>query len=215
MAEKRQETYKTEEQIKREAKARREAESRAAPRQISERAKKAENFWYHYKWHSIAAVALVLLGVFFVRDIFFRPRPDATIVMVTEAPYDTEAVNQLEATLTELAPPNAKGKKLIAVDYINFAPGNEAAVSEMAMASQMKLMAVMAAGTEYIFLLDENSHGYITGMEESGSIFEAASIPAEKLGLEGFEGLAFYMRQSGQDNEKTVYARELMKKISG
>jgi hypothetical protein len=212
MAEKYREEYKTEEQIKQEVKARREAEARALPPQKSERAKKAENFWYHYKWHTIAAVALVFLGVFFVRDIFFRPRPDATIVMVTEVPYDPETIDRLEAALTELAPLNEKGKKLIAVDYINFTPGNDAAISEMAAASQMKLMAVMAAGSEYIFLLDESTHGYITGMDEGGSIFEPESVPADEP---GFEGLTFYLRQSEQDNENYMYARELMNNLIG
>jgi hypothetical protein len=217
MAGKRQEEYKTEEQLKREAKARSEAEANAAPRQVSERAKKAENFWYHYKWHSIAAAALVFLGAFFVRDVFFRPRPDAVVVMVTELPFASDSIDRLEAALIELAPPNEKGKKLVAVDYINFSPANEAAMSEMAMATQMKLMAVMAAGTEYVYLLDEGAYGYITRMGESGSIFEEASVPAELLGLEepGFESLAFHMRAGAEDDENYMYAKALMKNISG
>jgi hypothetical protein len=215
MAGKREEAYKTEEQLKQEAKARSEAEANAAPRQISERAKKAENFWYHYKWHSIAAAALVFLGAFFVRDVFFRPRPDAVVVMVTELPFASDSVDRLEAALTELAPPNEKGKKLVTVDYINFAPGNDAAMSEMAMASQMKLMAVRAAGTEFIFLLDENTYGYIARMDESGSIFGEASVPAEKLGLEepGIEGLAFYMRVGAEDDKNYMYAKALIENI--
>jgi hypothetical protein len=218
MAEKREETYKTEEQIKQEAKARREAEARALPRQMSERAKKAENFWYHYKWHSIAAAVLVFLGVFFVRDIFFRPRPDATIVMVTEMPFGSETLDSLEAALTELAPLNAKGKKLIAVDYINFIPADDAPLNELAMASSMKLMAVLAAGTEQIFLLDASTLRHITGMSgsEAGNIFEAASVPVEKLGLDepGFEGLSFYIRDSEQTDEGYLYAKKLMENIA-
>jgi hypothetical protein len=217
MAEKREDTYKTEEQIKQEAKARREAEARVAPRQRSEQAKKAENFWYHYKWHSIAAAVLVFLGVFFVRDIFFRPRPDATVVMVTEFPFDSESINRLEAALTELAPLNAKGKKLIAVDFINFIPGNDAPLDEMAMASSMKLMAVLAAGTEHIFLLGASTLRHITGMSgsDAGSVFEAAGVPVEKLGVEGFNGLTFYMRTGAQDDEGRLYAKELIDRLKG
>jgi hypothetical protein len=86
----------------------------------------------------------------------------------------------------------------------------------MAMASQMKLMAVLAAGTEYIYLLDESSHGYITGMSGSdeGAIFKAESVPAQVLGVEGFEGLTFYIRPSEKADEKTMYAKELMENIA-
>jgi hypothetical protein len=215
MAEKREQAYRTEEQIKQEAKARREAEARVVPRKTSARAKKAENFWYHYKWHSIAAVTLVLLGVFFVRDIFFRPRPDATVVMVTGMPFDSGSVGSLEAALTALAPPNEKGGRLIAVDYINFIPGNEAPLDEMAMASSMKLMAVLASGTEYIYLLDESAHAYITGMGEGGSVFDGKSVPAGKLGLgdAGFGGLTFYIRPGAPEDGAYAYARELMHNI--
>ena len=77
------EVFKTEDQLKAEAKARIAAEQAqldaAAPK--SERQKKRENFWYHYKWHSIGGAFLALLLVFFLRD-FLQPRPDVTLIMI-------------------------------------------------------------------------------------------------------------------------------------
>lgn len=222
-----QEIHKTEEQIKAEALARRDDEARrevlAKPK--TELQKKRENYWYHYKWHTIGGVfAAVLLG-FFLRD-YFQPRPDATIIMIGGGYVASETTEMLAEMLGPIAGDyNGDAKNLISVDPMTI-PANDGggADAQMEYATTMKIVAVVAANSDPIYLLDSAGLAYLTNMSgedgSGGSIFDQASVPvpAEILAaLPELEGYRFYLRDNG-DAKKAEYmawCREFLENIRG
>lgn len=224
MPDKRQTVYKTEEQIKQEAAIRRENEAKlAAARPKSTAELKRENYWYHYKWHTIIGAVVLLLAVFFVKDIFFRTNPDATIIMISEKYFAEESIGFISKDIERFADDyNGDKKILINIDFIML-PGNgeDPGASQMDYANTMKLSAILAAASDPVYLLDEAAYRYITGMGTgeddapgTDNIFEAESVPVNLPGQPEFSGMRFYLRQSsGKNVEYYKYCEELLKKI--
>lgn len=176
--------YKTEEQLKQEAKRRAEEQAKldALKPPPSPQKKKADNFWYHYKWHTIAAAVVVALAVFFVRDVVLSTDPDATILFVTNTPVSQETQDALQAILVEQGiDGNGDGEVSILVDYIYTPPalpeGAEAQDDPSAAmaagadyAGSMKLTTVVAAGVDLLYLLDDGMVAHFETMALSSEV---------------------------------------------
>lgn len=225
MPDKNSESYKTEEQLKQETKARRSAESAdSADRTDSEFQKKGENFWYHYKWHTIIGLTIVALVAFFIKDLVFRPRPDATIVMVAERDFSPDDIDSISAAIGEATcDPESAGASVI-IDYIRLPAetGPNTTMMGQDYAINMKLSTILATGVDPIYLLDEAAYSYLIemGRQEgdppgTDNIFVADSVSAEMIG-EDFRGLRFYLRRSvGKTENYYEGCRILLQKIAG
>lgn len=231
--------YKTESQLKEEAQVKHAAEAEAeALAHKSELQKKRENYWYHYKWHTIGGLVAAFLLVFFIKDMFFRTLPDTSIVVVSGSYVSDDALESMTTALQEFATDfNSDGKIVVAYDFISLpAFANEAAQEAPAvpdltggqqdMGNAMKLMTVIAANSDPIYLLDEAAYDYITGIgqdenpSEDERIFEAFSVPADtkKLDYEGaaeLNGMRFYLRSNYSDNAYFEYCKQLLLAIDG
>jgi hypothetical protein len=139
--------------------------------------------------------------------------------MVASQPYTSEQTELLAEAVEAVAPPGAKGKPaIILVDSIYLAPEAAGVAAEYDYASAMKLTAVLSAGAEHIFLLDEGAYNHITGMggQEDDSIFMPESIPADVLGIDGIDdSLRFYLRRMDENAKGYDYSKLLMRGIGG
>lgn len=243
------EQYKTEEMLKAEAKQRAELEqAKLAARKKTPSQEKAENYWYHYKWHTIVGAVVLCFAVFFVKDLFFRTMPDASIVVVSGSYLSTEGLEELAGSLETAATDfNGDGKVIISTDSISIPAGDLSGASDesqppqmqgnqMDYASSMKLMTVITAGTDPIYLLDKAAYDYITrptegGMSTADEIFApldgipgaqgnalpfSATLLAQTGGGE-LDGLSFYLRASGRfekDMDYYMYCHQLMEALA-
>lgn len=226
MPDKKQEIYKTEDEIKEEAKLRRKQEEQlsAARKPDSPSKKKLDNYWYHYKWHTIAGIAILLMAVMFLRDMVFRTQPDATIIMISEEYYFTGELEELQQQLEQSAwDRNGDGKVSIQIDFINLPAENDdgTAASQDAYATQMKLVTVVAAGLDPLYLLDESAYNWLMKMgaqgededeAEADSVFIPDVAPADKYGM---AGMKFYLRSDlGSGQEYHQYCMELLQALN-
>jgi len=201
-----QPAYKTEETLKQEARARLEEQERlkAAQPPESERKKKYDNFMYHYKWHTIAGAFGAVLLIFLLRDTLFRTQPDITLVVATSRYFAQTETDALQSALQKYAYDfNNDGKVVVQLDAIYLptaaitAGGEEntddnnlnnmlsGADPEMIQASQMKLMAITAAWTDPLYLVDDGIYNYLTLMSGSSDAEEAAGENAESADKAG------------------------------
>ena len=181
--------FKTEEMLKQEARERLVEQEKliASKPPPSVRRSKFDNYIYHYKWHTIVACIGVLLLVFFIRDTVFRPKPDLSLVIATSRFITQAETEALQAALGNITGDlNGDGRVLVNLDSINLPITSimedlnnagmqddeesfdisSATDPEMMQASMMKLMAIIAAGTDTLFLLDDEVYDYITMMSE-------------------------------------------------
>lgn len=204
--------FKTEDQLKEEAKQRaaEQAKIDALKKPAPPRKKKAENFWYHYKWHTIAGCVALVLVVFFLKDMLFRTDPDATILMTTQQYYSQETIDAIQASLESMATDfNGDGKVSITIDYI-YSPAQPteeelAEMDEMEQmqmsggqqdyASTMKLTTVVAAGMDPLYIVDEGMYDHFlqmaAGHDEEGNpqpiTEDTESMFATLEGIQGAE----------------------------
>lgn len=247
-------SYKTESDLKAEAleRQRREQLIMANRKPKSTAEAKAENFWYHYKWITIASVLGVVLLVFLIKDIFFKTAPDVTIIMVTEKYISAEYLSELSAAMErQMEDLNGDGKVLVAIDSIPFtplspeelealsqqtteegaAPDADPGMPSEGTAQQdysytIKLMTLIAASTDPIYLLDQSNYTYIAGMnDEDGDIFlpldhisgavgdslpvTATTIHAEEI-APYFGELSFYLRDLSYSKRNAEYHAQCM-----
>lgn len=192
--------FKTEEQLKEEAKRRREEQARIDKLKPPPppHKQKADNFWYHYKWHTITAVVLVCAGIFFLRDTVFSTKPDATVIMVTSEPVGTEALTALETALSDMAGDyNGDGKRVMLVNYMYYVPdgageADDGAESEEALpqapagtddyATTIKLTTLLAANTDPLYLIDEAIYDYYSHMGTEDGEPQSIFQPLDAIG---------------------------------
>jgi hypothetical protein len=176
--------YKTESELKAEA-AKQMEEQRlleAARKPKSERAKKAENFFYHHKG-LVAVLAIAAVVIFlFVRDIFFAERADFMVIAVSANGVSHDSRDDMSGVLSRRMT-EILGDTAVTMDSItlplrrfdDYQPpaddetlGNlpDAARLEMDYANMMKLSALIAANNDPIFLLDTAAFEYFARMNE-------------------------------------------------
>lgn len=80
---------------------------------------KRENFWFYYKWHVVAAVILVFLAAYFIKDVMFKTEPDYTVGVLTDGGLQTGALEALEAALPQFFDDcNGDGRVIVQIqDY--------------------------------------------------------------------------------------------------
>ena len=223
--------YKTELQIKADALKRMEEQRliAAARPPKSQAAKKADNFLYHYKWTAIACAVALIMAVVFVRDIFFQVKPDLTILTISQNYISTEERAAMSEYLSHIVSDlNGDGKTVVALDVVRL-PANAIAEeyrlrplevidefqtqlnvdTEADMAGVMKIMAIFAAQSDAVIMLDKASYDYLlrsmAEKDAEGNLLEPVDILKiyEETGftlLEEFDGSTPYALDVGATN---------------
>ncbi len=76
---------------------------------------KSENFWYHYKWHTIAAAFILLVAVMIVTSLLERDEPDTLIYYGGPAYFSENAVGAVENAFRQIMASDFNGDgKIIA-----------------------------------------------------------------------------------------------------
>jgi hypothetical protein len=235
-----EQVYMTEDQLKAEAleKQRLEREAEAALPPKSPLRAKWENYWYHYRIATFVTVFFGALAIFFLADMIGQVKPDYTVVLVTSVYVPTDYTDRLAAALeANAADVNGDGKVKVALEPITFTPYDpdadpqgEQTPEEMMSANanaetdyaySMKLMGILAAGTDPIYLLDEPQYDNLimmSGAENAEELFqplegvpgaEGYSLPFSRTALAESpveplidERLSFYLRVLPESNNK-------------
>lgn len=63
--------------------------------------KRIENFFYYYKWHTVAAIFVILILLFGIKSSIDSKEPDLNILYVSDKVTAPEATNNFKKTLDE------------------------------------------------------------------------------------------------------------------
>ncbi|MDO4563543.1 MAG: hypothetical protein Q4C12_06875 [Clostridia bacterium] len=134
--------------------------------------KKAENFWYYYKWHTIASVAIIITLFLGIKSCVDKVEPDVSIAYIASGYVNTEMFDDGKRALEKLVGDiNGDGKEDVFLNAIMF---SDEVNPQMTAALTTKAMFAIAAGESRVYILDlEHCETYA----DSGA-FE----PLEKLG---------------------------------
>ena len=131
---------------------------------------KWDNYWYHYKWHTLGAFAVVVVLAVLIVQMVTKNEPDYTLNIVTEKPLAQPVLNWLKAEL------EVYGQDLDGDGYVEVRIDNlymsDSTQSGMAMANAQKLTVHMGAGDALFFAFEPKYYEqYVKNNEKDGFRF--------------------------------------------
>lgn len=141
-----------------------EKEEKIVPKTFKE---KWKNYWYHYKTTTWVSVLAVIFAAWLIKDLFFGPEYDLTVAAATK--YSFSAVNQniAENMANYIEDYNGDGKVNVTYDEMVLDYDPESTLDPQTnVVNMQKFMAVMAAGDELIFIMDQAVYDSV--IENSG-----------------------------------------------
>lgn len=149
---------------------------------------KRENWWFHYKWHTIGIIAALIFVGSFVYSIVSKVEPDYTIALLTSYTMPTSGIEELERCITPYADDrNGDGK--VKVTVTNYAISTDTASDYDAMQQQQasftRLIADITVNDSMIFLHDEGGFEAMQNEFEGFFLYNDGSTMPE--GAKDFE----------------------------
>lgn len=175
--------------------------------------KKAENFWYHYKWHLILGVFIAILLIYAVKSMVTKKENDLFAVYISDKSISEDTGKNFEKSLIEenlMNDVNGDGEKVFYFEPLVTTMDYDAADNT----TMQKLQFYMLAGEQSLMLV----HKYIP--EDYDGAFEDISAYASSddevyIGNDGYvtaicvEGNK-YLESMGFDTENLYVAMHVM-----
>lgn len=134
---------------------------------------KRANFWFHYKWHTIAVIFTAVLLTILITQCSSRVKYDYKIVYFTYTPVlDAQTENIAEFIKTYADDVNGDGE--VNVQLINCSISNKSSAVQYNNAIYSKLTSMIVADKDILlFITDKESINYFNDLgSESGGVFE-------------------------------------------
>lgn len=168
-----------------------------------------ENYWYHYKWHTIAGIFILMLLLITLKDCTSRVVSDLSVLYVTDHQMlTTEEQEELKAFLQPLAEDvNGDGEVNIILTPMAIP---ETPQSEMDMGMQQRFMVELAAGESTLYLFDERYKDVIEGHEMLMTLpnGETGASLSNFFGQEGMYVGVRVLRNAEKDDEEALARHE-------
>lgn len=137
---------------------------------------KVQNYWYHFKWHTIAAISLTVVIAIMVTQCATREKYDFITVLFTYTSVMDGQAQNVEEYLEQYAS-DIDGDGKVNVQVVNCSFNAENGSAQMARLSLTKLQSMIAAEPKAIlFIFDDKGEEYLNGISESG-ILDAEAKP--------------------------------------
>lgn len=160
---------------------------------------KFDNYWYHYKWHTIVVIAISIVLTVMIWQLVTRDNPDYRLVIATNSYVPQQAADTLEAAFEEYGRDiDGDGKVEMSVEVIML--GGD---MQYGMANQTKLIAHLSTADVMLFAFDKKTlEDNIKAREKDGFKF-FAPIDVEVDGLED-EGRYWNWKDSPLQDDKVM-----------
>ena len=141
---------------------------------------KIENFWYHYKWHTIITVFFIITGLVCLVQCSTKEKPDDKALLYVNQNLLDNAANELSDKLSGyIEDYNGNGEVLYRVNNVSYNNNNLAGVN-YSVANSEKLLSALATAEYVLYIVDEHGYDYLS--DNSTEVFESYDFCPEKNG---------------------------------
>jgi len=117
---------------------------------------KWENYWYHYKWHTIGIVLGVAFVAFFVYSMVTREKYDYRLMFISSKPVTEQTTKIIETELAKYAKDlNGDKKSNVSVMPIELNSEENNINPQILQANTTKYMAELSTGEIMVFIVDK------------------------------------------------------------
>ncbi len=129
---------------------------------------KLENFWYHYKWHTIAVIAIIIILAITVAQCAAREKYDFTTVMVTYSTVTDGRISEIEKYLEQFGEDiNGDGK--VNIQVVNCIVPTNTNNLQANQSSSVRLQAMLVGEpSALLYIVDKKGYDYLQSIDESG-----------------------------------------------
>jgi len=174
-----------------------ELQRTTAPEQPTTPRGKWENYWYHYKWHTLGGIFLVAVLAVMLGHLLVRNTPDYRVLLLTERAYTTQEVDALELLLTPYGE-DLDGDGQVEITVTNCMLGEQ--VKQQYNSNIQMFQANLMAGDVMCFIWDAKTYEQqVPAVEElmqEDNVF-LAQLPIEHAGLSE-DGCVYNWKGSAQ-----------------
>jgi len=158
--------------------------------------KKWENYWYYYKWHTFAAIFILFLAAFFVKDLVFAEKFDITVTIAVQGSVFDDQQQNLKANFEKYAEDiNGDGKVNVGLNIISFPNNVETADPQVMTALSTRLMAEFSLPDSHIYIFDKWTYERIFHSDDETANF-AVDLAKTYGGKKGIDGYKYKIAQS-------------------
>ena len=141
---------------------------------------KIENFWYHYKWHTIIIVFFIITGLVCLVQCSTKEKPDDKALLYVNQNLLDNAANDLSDKLGGyIEDYNGNGEVLYRVNNVSYNSNNLAGVNYSVTNSE-KLLSALATAEYVLYIVDEHGYDYLS--DNSTEVFESYDFCPDKNG---------------------------------
>lgn len=141
---------------------------------------KIENYWYHYKWHTIITVFFIITGLVCLVQCSTKEKPDDKALLYVNQNLLDNAANRLSEELGRYIDDyNQNGEVLYRVNNVSYNGSNLAGVN-YSVANSEKLLSALATAEYVLFIVDEHGFDYLS--DSSTEVFERYEFCPDKDG---------------------------------
>lgn len=141
---------------------------------------KIENYWYHYKWHTIIIVFFIITGLVCLVQCSTKEQPDDKALLYVNQNLLDNAANDLSDKLGGyIEDYNGNGEVLYRVNNVSYNSNNLAGVNYSVTNSE-KLLSALATAEYVLYIVDEHGYDYLS--DNSTEVFENYDFCPDKNG---------------------------------
>ena len=141
---------------------------------------KIENYWYHYKWHTIIIVFFIITGLVCLVQCSTKEQPDDKALLYVNQNLLDNAANDLSDKLSGyIEDYNGNGEVLYRVNNVSYNNNNLAGVNYSVTNSE-KLLSALATAEYVLYIVDEHGYDYLS--DNSTEVFESYDFCPDKNG---------------------------------
>jgi len=142
---------------------------------------KAENYWYHYKWHTIIIGFILLAVIIATVQCASKPRYDMTILYAGPETLSGEQYDLLSSNLSTILGRDLNGDGKISVGWEEFFTVDEVGNGVQAFQAQQPRDAMAVAGDLVLYFLAPNDYAQLSNLgviAKLTDVFGADGVPS-------------------------------------
>ncbi len=173
---------------------------------------KLENYWYHYKWHTIVVVFFLITFAVCFTQCALKEKPDDKALLYVNQNLLDNAANDLSNELARYIDDyNDNGEILYRVNNVSYNKDSMGTVN-YSVANSERLMAAVATAEYVMYIVDENGYNYF--MTEQTKLFETYDFMPDKGGTAwNWNGSSLQVKMKNSGLPDNLYF--CIRKVSG
>ncbi len=136
---------------------------------------KLQNYWYHFKWHTITVIALAIVLAITITQCATREKYDFITVLFTYSAVTDDRIDEIEKYLEQFGK-DIDGDGKVNIQIVNCSVPSNNNNSQLNQTSIAKLQSMVAAEPNaMLYIVDKKGYNYLESLNENG-FFDAEPI---------------------------------------